>query len=123
MIDLLVQKLIQDCSQFALIELPTKLNPLERKEYPVATVYFKSDEKIADNYMANLYARQWIVLITANQSIIESALTDVIKSLSGYKPTGIVTPISYIGSKLETLNGALLQISAVFEANICFHLE
>lgn len=119
MIDLIIEQLKNNCVDFAIIEPPTRINPIERKEYPVATVYLKSDQKIVDNYSHNLYNRQWIILITADHLSLDKNISDIIIALSGFKIDGLVTPFSYLEGKTESINGALLQFSAVFEATVC----
>lgn len=119
MIQLIIDHLQTYCTDFAVIEPPTRINPIERKEYPVATVYLKSDQKIADNYSHNLYSRQWIILITADHLSLDKNISDIINALSGFRFNGIVTPFSYIEGKTESINGALLQFSVVIEATVC----
>ena len=111
MIDALLEHLATACPDFAAIEDATRLNPLERDDYPVVTVYLASEAPNLVTVSNRQRSAQTYHLIVTCQSgeQLESARAALKAAMRSFTTTGVLHEPSFNGGELAALSGPLLQ--------------
>ena len=111
MIDALLTHLASACPDFAAIEDATRINPMERDEYPVVTLYLASESPDEQTLCgAGTVLRSYDLLLTCRTGDeLESARAALKAALRTFTATGLVRGPSFTGGQVAALSGALMQ--------------
>lgn len=111
MIDALLEHLATACPDFAAIEDATRINPLERDEYPVVTVYLASEIPNLTTVSNRQRSAQTYHLLTTCQSgdQLETARAALKIAMRSFTTTGVLHEPLFIGGELAAISGPLLQ--------------
>lgn len=111
MIDALLEHLATACPDFAAIEDATRLNPLERDDYPVVTVYLASEAPnlvTVSNRQRSAHTYHLIVTCQSGEQL-ESARAALKAAMRSFTTTGVLHEPLFIGGELAAISGPLLQ--------------
>ena len=111
MIDALLEHLATACPDFAAIEDATRINPLERDEYPVVTVYLASEAPDELSLCgAGTAAQTYHLLLTCRSGAdLESARATLKAAMRSFTTTGLVSGPQYASGQVAALSGGLIQ--------------
>ena len=110
MIDALLTHLATACPDFAAIEDATRINPLERDEYPVVTVYLASEAPnlvTVSNRQRSAHTYHLLVTCQSGEQL-ESARAALKAAMRSFTTTGVLHEPSFNGGELVSLSGPLL---------------
>lgn len=122
MIDALIEHLTATCPDFAAIEEPSRINPLERDEYPVVTLYPLADRPSELQTFGSLLARRrtWEFRVTAaSVDQLETALAALARALTDHRPVGAVIPFAFVEGEVTALDGPKIQWADRWSAVAC----
>ena len=111
MIDALLTHLAAACPGFAAIEDATRLNPLERDDYPVVTLYLSAEAPDERSLCgAGTALRTYDLLLTCRSGDeLESARAALKAAMRGFATAGLVRSPQFTGGQVAALSGPLLQ--------------
>lgn len=111
MIDALLAHLAAACPDFAAIEDATRLNPLERDEYPVVTLYLASETPDSPTLCARYRVTQiWDLLITANSGEqLATTRAELKSAMRTFTASGVTHQPEFVGGQMAAISGPLLQ--------------
>ena len=111
MIDALLTHLAASCPDFAAIEDATRINPLERDEYPVVTLYLASEGADEATLCGAGTALQTYHLLLSCRSgaDLESARATLKAALRSFATPGMVRGPQFAGGQVAALSGGLIQ--------------
>ena len=120
MIALLLDRLTTHCANvFAAIEEPTRVSPLERDAYPVATVYLLDETPNGAHGGRYIVDRRYRILITAETGAqLETARHALGAALNRWMPTGAAGAFAFASGTLEAIDGPFLQWGDVWQIPI-----
>lgn len=111
MIDALLTHLATECTDFAAIEDATRINPLERDEYPVVTVYLASeapDERSLCGAGTALCTYD-LLLTCRSGDELESARATLKAAMRSFAAAGLVRGPTFTGGQVAAISGPLIQ--------------
>jgi len=114
---------LEGLSTLATVEAPSRINPLERDSYPVATVYPSQEEPEDEGALISMtrMRRTYLVVLTVDSpATLETVRDAVVERLSGWQPAAGFGAMEYTSGKLEGINGALLQWACEFQTVVCY---
>ena len=111
MIDALLTHLATACPDFAAIEDATRINPLERDDYPVVTVYLAGEAPALANLAAPYRVmRTYDLVVTCRGGDeLEAARASLKPALRGFTAEGVLHVPEFVAGELINLSGGLLQ--------------
>ena len=111
MIDALLEHLSVSCPDFAAIEDATRINPLERDDYPVVTLYLASeapDEQALCG--AATAARTYDLLLTGRSGgELDDARAAIKAAMRDFTHAHLIGPPQFAGGQVAAISGPLIQ--------------
>ncbi len=120
MINDLIGRLREECPSLSLVEEPSRILPIEREQYPVATVYLVKADPPETRMLSRdeRETRRYRVLLTVNGNY-ESLRKEVKAALSGWQPADASVPFSFSGGELQQISGSLQQWADNWTVTAC----
>jgi hypothetical protein len=121
MIDAIIKRLRDECSGLAAVDDPTRIQPLDRESYPVATVHLASSVRAESRLSAGTSESLRIeIRITAQTGAqLEASRKEIAGALEGHIPTGAQMPLSFTAGEMLQLSGPLCQWRDVYQITSC----